>query len=214
MSIIEFVEGPMWYFAATVFTIGAVWKVANLIAIGRKPDLSTPRASASGGFIKGNLRHFLPRLNFAERTWMHLIAGYAFHFGLFAVLFLAAPHVKFIEQRITGFGWPAMSRTWFIIMAEVAFAGLIVLWVRRIADPVMRQISDADDHIGSWLTFLVMLTGCFALGEASVALRALHMGLVNLWLIYFPFSRLMHAFTFSLARGYTGAIYGRRGITP
>jgi nitrate reductase gamma subunit len=40
------------------------------------------------------------------------------------------------------------------------------------------------------------------------------MGLVNLWLIYFPFSRLMHAFTFSLSRGFTGAIYGRRGITP
>ena len=59
-----------------------------------------------------------------------------------------------------------------------------------------------------------MLTGCFALGETSAGLRALHMGLVNLWLIYFPFSRLMHAFTFALSRGYTGAIYGRRGITP
>lgn len=214
MTILEFVEGPMWYFAATVFLIGAAWRVVGLIGIGRKADLSTPKRSASAGFIKGNLRHFVPRLAFAERTWFHIVAGYGFHLGLFAVLFFAAPHVEFIKERITGFGWPTMSRTWFIIAAEIAFAGLIVLWVRRIADPVMRQISDADDHIGTWLTFLVMLTGCFALGETSAALRALHMGLVNLWLIYFPFSRLMHAFTFALSRGYTGATYGRRGITP
>ncbi|MFC3118360.1 hypothetical protein ACFOHS_09405 [Jhaorihella thermophila] len=59
-----------------------------------------------------------------------------------------------------------------------------------------------------------MLTGCLALEEAHDALRALHMGLVNLWLIYFPFSRLMHAFTFALARGATGAVYGRKGMNP
>lgn len=214
MTLLQFVEGPMWYFAATVFLIGATWRVIGLIAIGRNADLSAPKQSAAGGFIKGNLRHFVPRLTFAERTWFHWLAGYAFHIGLFAVILFAAPHVKFIEQRILGFGWPAMSRTWFIITAEIAFAGLIVLWVRRIADPVMRQISDRDDHMGSWLTFLVMLTGCFALGESDAGLRALHMGLVNIWLIYFPFSRLMHAFTFALSRGYTGAIYGRRGVTP
>ncbi len=214
MSLLQFVEGPMWYFAATVFLIGAAWRVIGLVAIGRKTDLSTPKRSAALGFIKGNLRHFMPRTAFAERTWFHWLAGYAFHVGLFALLFFAAPHVKFIEERILGFGWPAMSRTWFIITAEIAFAGLIVLWVRRIADPVMRQISDRDDHVGTWLTFLVMLTGCFALGESDPGLRTLHMGLVNLWLIYFPFSRLMHAFTFALSRGYTGAIYGRRGVTP
>ena len=66
----------------------------------------------------------------------------------------------------------------------------------------------------NWSPTLILIVSCFALGETSAALRALHMGLVNLWLIYFPFSRLMHAFTFALSRGYTGATYGRRGITP
>ncbi len=27
MTVLEFVEGPMWYFAATVFLIGAAWRV-------------------------------------------------------------------------------------------------------------------------------------------------------------------------------------------
>jgi len=61
---------------------------------------------------------------------------------------------------------------------------------------------------------LVMLTGCMALQEANETLRATHMLLVDLWLIYFPFSRLMHAVTFMFSRGYTGAFFGRRGIVP
>ena len=35
---------------------------------------------------------------------------------------------------------------------------------------------------------------------------------VCLLLIYFPFSRLMHAFTFFLSRGFTGAAMARKGV--
>ena len=34
---------------------------------------------------------------------------------------------------------------------------------------------------------------------------------VEAWLLYFPFSRLMHTFTFVFSRSYTGQVYGRRG---
>ena len=212
MSLLEIFEGPLFYIAATIFVIGAIWRVFGIIKIGRKPDISPPKASASIGFIAGNLRHFFPRAIFARRTWVHIIAGYAFHFGLFALVLFAAPHIDFFRERILGFGWPALPRWGFIIAAQFAFAGLIMLWVRRFSDPVMRLISDWDDHVGSWLTFLVMLTGCLALQESHDALKAIHMLFVDIWLIYFPFSRLMHAMTFFLSRGYTGATYGRKGM--
>lgn len=214
MTFLEFVEYPMFYVAAAVFAAGAVWRVAGILRLGRKPDIAPPKGSAPAGFVKGNLRHFLPRGLFAERTWMHIVGGYAFHLGLFVLVVFAAPHVVFIEERILGFGWPALPRWGFIVTAQIAFAGLIVLWVRRFSDPVMRLISDWDDHTGTWLTFLVMLTGCLALQESHDVLRAIHMLFVNLWLIYFPFSRLMHAFTFVLSRGATGATYGRKGMIP
>jgi len=213
-SFLGFVEGPLWAVAAAVFVAGAAWRIVGLLAIGRKPDISPPRASAALGFIKANLRHFYPRQLFLGRTFVHLLGGYGFHVGLFVLLLFAAPHVAFIKDRILGFGWPSLPRAGFIVAAEFAFAGLILLWVRRISDPVMRRITDRDDHVGSWLTFLVMLTGCMALGQSHEFLRASHMLLVDLWLIYFPFSRLMHAFTFVLSRGFTGATYGRRGMTP
>jgi nitrate reductase gamma subunit len=37
---------------------------------------------------------------------------------------------------------------------------------------------------------------------------------VEACMVYFPFSRLMHAFTFAFSRAYTGASYGRRGVVP
>jgi nitrate reductase gamma subunit len=78
--------------------------------------------------------------------------------------------------------------------------------------PVLRKISTFDDHAGAILTFVVMLTGCMALLMSHDSLRAIHMLTVCLLLIYFPFSRLMHAFTFAIARSYTGAAMARKGV--
>lgn len=213
MTFLQFVQGPMFYVAFTIFVVGAAWRIIGILRMGRKPDLAPPKGSAAAGWIKGNLRHFFPRGLFAQRTWMHILGGYAFHIGLFVLLIFAAPHIAVVE-RLTGLSWPALPRWGFIIAAQFAFAGLIVLWVRRFSDPVMRLISDRDDHAGTWLTFLVMLSGCLALQESHDSLRAIHMLLVNVWLIYFPFSRLMHALTFALSRGATGAVYGRKGMNP
>ena len=213
MTFIQFVEGPLYYFAATVFLLGVIWRLFSIIRLGRKKDISPPKGSAAVGFFKGNLRHFFPRGVFVGRTWIHIVGGYGFHLGLFGVLLFAAPHVAFLSENILfGLSWPTLPRWGFILVAEVAFIGLIVLWVRRFSDPVMRMISDWDDHVGTWLTFLVMLSGCFALQESHVFLRATHMLLVDSWLLYFPFGRLMHAFTFFLSRGNTGATYGRKGM--
>jgi nitrate reductase gamma subunit len=214
MDVIGFIEGPLWYFSATVFVAGALWRLAGILRFGRKPDLSVPRGSALAGAVRGFFLHFVPHGGFGRRTAFHLFAGYLFHIGLLLLLFWAAPHVAFLEKRVLGFGWEPLPHWGFVVAAEAAFAGLILLWFRRVSDPVLRTISDADDHIGSWLTFIVMLTGCLALQESHAELRALHMLTVELWLIYFPFSRLMHAVTFVFSRSYTGATYGRRGVTP
>ena len=60
--------------------------------------------------------------------------------------------------------------------------------------------------------FLVMLTGCMALAEISSELRVFHRFTVELLMIYFPFSALMHAIMFVPSRAYTGAMFGRRGV--
>lgn len=214
MSFLQVTEGPLWYFAATVFVVGVVWRLVGILRLGRPVDRSAARASGLGGALKAIVLHSVPHGGNLPRTIYHFVSGYAFHVGLFVLLLFAAPHVKFIQDRLIGVSWAAMPRWGFLIAAEAAFAGLILMWVRRLTDPVMRRLSDADDHFGTWLVFTVMLTGCLALQEAHDGLRALHMLFVDLLLIYFPFGRLMHAFTFVFSRAYTGATYGRRGVTP
>lgn len=214
MTPVQFIEGPLWYFALFVFTAGVVWRIVSMLAIGRARDRSVARQSSAGGVVKAILLHSIPHGGNLGRTLYHFVAGYAFHIGLFALLLFAAPHVAFINKNLVPVPWSAMPRWAFIIAAEAAFAGLILLYVRRMSDPVTRGLSDIDDHIGVWLTFIAMLTGCLALQESHAGLRALHMVSVEALMIYFPFSRLMHAFTFVFARAYTGATFGRRGFTP
>lgn len=210
--ITKFIEGPLWYFALAVFLIGVAWRMFAIFRTGSKPDLSVPRRSVAVSAVMTSLRRFVPRHEMSPRIRLHVVAGYMFHLGLFALLLFAAPHVLFLQEQLLGFGWTPMPHWAFILASQIAFAGLFILWLHRLLNPVTRLISDADDHVAAVLTFVVMLTGCLALMEAFTGLRVLHLFTVELLMIYFPFSRLMHAFTFIPSRAYTGALFGRRGV--
>jgi len=147
----EFVDGPLWYFSVTVFVVGVVWRFLAMLLAGRRPELSVARASAAVGAIRTNLSRFLPRREIAGRIRLHVVAGYMFHLGLFALLLFAAPHVDFIKERITGFGWTPMPHWAFILASEFAFIGLLILWLHRVLNPVTRLLSRADDHIAAIL---------------------------------------------------------------
>lgn len=213
MNTIEILEGPLWNISAGIFVVFGLWRLAHVLMTGRRRAKARPAGSPAFGALRTIFGHFLPSRTIARRkkTWFVTIMGYSFHLGLFALLLFAAPHVVFLKNNVLGFGWAPLPRWGFIVAAEFAFAGLLALWLRRMVDPLVRLISRQDDHIAAGLTFVVMLTGCFALGEQSVVLRGIHLGLVELWLIYFPFSSLMHTFTWPLSRGLSGAMAGRRG---
>ena len=206
------IDGPLWYFSLAVFVIGVLWQLGAIVFAGRKTDLSVARGNAASSGFRNIFSRFIPHREIAPQIGVQVVAGYLFHLGLFALLFFAAPHVLFLEENLLGFGWTPMPHWAFIMASQAAFLGLIILWVRRMTNPVSRLISTLDDHIVAILTFVVMLTGCLALLEGFTALRLLHRFTVELWLIYFPFSALMHTFTFIPSRAFTGAWFGRRGI--
>jgi nitrate reductase gamma subunit len=196
---------------------GPIWvrlseRIRTGIAKGTRPDLAAPRGPGWPGAARTIISRSWTAEGFTKGARFHLVAGYMFHIGLFVLLFFAAPHVEFIQERILGFGWTPAPHWVFIVASQLAFAGLILLWLRRVMHPVMRKISTFDDHAAAILTFVVMLTGCMALLMSHDSLRAIHMLSVCLLLIYFPFSRLMHAFTFAISRGMTGAAMARKGV--
>jgi nitrate reductase gamma subunit len=209
---LEFVEGPLWYVAVVIFLVGIAIRIYEVLARGVKPDLAAPRTDGMAGALRTIVSRSWTAKGFSSGAVFHLVAGYMFHIGLFVLLIFAAPHIVFIEERILGFGWTPAPHWVFIVAADLAFAGLVLLWLRRMMHPVMRQLSTLDDHAAAILTFVVMFTGCMALLESHDGLRAIHMLTVCMLMIYFPFSRLMHAFTFVISRSYTGAVMGRKGI--
>ena len=206
------IDGPLWYVSLAVFCIGVVWRLGGIVFARRKVDFSVARGSTAPGALKTVFSRFVPHREIAPRVGIQVVAGYIFHLGLFALLLFAAPHVEFIEQNLLGFGWTPMPHWAFIVASQFAFLGLIVLWLRRLLNPVSRLISTLDDHAVAILTFIVMLTGCLALLRGFEELRLLHRFSVEIWLVYFPFSSLMHTFTFIPSRAFTGAWFGRRGI--
>jgi nitrate reductase gamma subunit len=210
--ITEFIDGPLWYFSIVVFVVGILWRLFSILTAGSKKDLSEPRESGVSGAVGSVFGRFFAKKEIAPQIRLQVIAGYMFHLGLFALLIFAAPHVAFLESELLGFSWTPMPYWAFIISAQVAFLGLLVLWLHRVLNPVTRLISSLDDHVAAILVFVVMLTGCLALLESYTELRVLHRFTVELLLIYFPFSRLMHAITFIPSRAYTGAWFGRRGV--
>ena len=208
----DFIDGPLWYFSAAVFLLGVIWRLIAILRIGVTVDLSVARSSGAGGALRTLFSRSLPRRPVLTRGKLQFVAGYMFHLGLFALLFLAQPHVEFISRRITGFGWTTLPHWGFMLVSEAAFAGLLLLLLYRLMHPVTRLISRAGDYAATLLVFLVMLSGCLALARAYEPLRLLHLLLAELLLIYFPFSTLMHAFTFAVSRGYTGAGMARKGV--
>jgi len=209
---LNFVEGPLWYAALVIFLVGVALRFYEIFSRGVKPDLALPRAGGMAGALRTIVTRSWTAKGFSSGAVFHLVAGYMFHIGLFVLLIFAAPHVIFIEERILGFGWTPAPHWLFIVAADLAFAGLLLLYLRRLMHPVMRRISTLDDHVSAVLTFVVMFTGCMALLISHDGLRALHMLTVCIWMIYFPFSRLMHTFTFVISRSYTGAVMGRKGV--
>jgi nitrate reductase gamma subunit len=208
----QLVDGAFWNIAVAVFVIGILWRVIAVFRHGSRNDLAEPRGSAAQGAFWTFFSRFKPRHEIATTINLHVVAGYMFHVGLFVLLLFAAPHIKFAQEHILGFGWPAMPYWLFVVSAQVAFAGLLLLWLHRVLHPVTRLISRADDHISTILVFVVMLTGCMALFESYTGLRVVHRFTVELFMVYFPFSSLMHAILFASSRGYTGALFGLRGV--
>jgi nitrate reductase gamma subunit len=140
--------------------------------------------------------------------------GYAFHLGLLVVLLLFVPHIEFFHGVI-GISWSGVSNDLVMVSAVIAVGALVALLFHRIANPVQRILSTADDYLSWLLTLLPLLTGLMAtahLGPRYETMLAWHLLTVEAFLIWFPFGKLMHTALVFPSRIEMGANYARRGV--
>lgn len=217
MSEIDFlnwVRGPGFQLATVIFIAGILIRIVEILLLGRKKNLAEPKGNEMSGGLKTVVTRMLPENGAYERSTFTILAGYIFHIGLFVTIFLFAPHVLMFED-ITGFSWPSLPTTIVDAVTVLTILTLIVVLVRRFTHPVLRFLTNREDLLVWFVTILPLITGYIAfhrLGPTAPTLLAIHILSVELLMVVFPFTKLMHTFTLFLARWYNGAISGYRGV--
>ena len=228
MTLLEFARGPGLQWAVSIFIVGVLWRLLGVFLLRTKKDLSEPRnPSAWKGLRLIALRSW-PRREFLQGTAFGEVMGYAFHAGFLVALFFFAPHVVFFAdvaqgllgtdlEGLIGLRWPTMPNGIITFVSAVSVAALVAVLIHRIVSPVKRLISNFDDYMSWFVTIAPLVTGMAAFSHLAgwpyERLLAFHLLSVELLMVWFPFGKLMHAFTIFAARGSTGMIFERRGAS-
>ena len=227
MDLLAFARGPGMQWATTIFVIGVIWRLVGILLLRGRKVLSAPRSTKPWKGLRLLALRSWPRKEFLEGTAFGEIMGYTFHIGLFVALLFYLPHVLFFEDiwksllgvnfhRVFGFDWPTLPGGLIYFFSAVSVAALIAVLIHRIFDPVKRMISNFDDYFSWFVTITPIVTGMVAYGHFGApypTLLAVHLLSVELLLIWFPFGKLMHAFTIFAARAVQGVAFERKGAS-
>jgi len=217
MSEIEFlnwVRGPGFQIAVIIFIAGVIIRIGEILLLGRKPNLAEAKGSEMSSGLRTIVSRSMPNKNTFQRSTFTIVAGYVFHIGLFVCIFLFAPHILMFKDVI-GFGWPSLPTPVVDAMAVVTIIALLAVLAHRMRNNVLKFLTTTEDYLVWLLTILPLITGYIAfhrIGMTAPTLLAIHILSVELLLVVFPFTKLMHTFTVVLSRWYGGAISGYRGV--
>ncbi len=189
-------------------------RLGEILMLGRKKNLAEARGSAVAGGLRTMFSRSIPDRGVLQRSTFNVVAGYIFHIGFFITLFFFAPHILLFHD-IFGISWPSIPTPMVDATTIVTIIALLAVLVHRLRHPVMKFLSRFQDYLVWLVTILPLVTGYLAfhrIGLPPPTLMTLHIFSVELLMVVFPFTKLMHAFTLFMARYYNGAIAGYRGI--
>ncbi|MCP3869227.1 MAG: respiratory nitrate reductase subunit gamma [Gammaproteobacteria bacterium] len=214
-EFLMFARGPMIQVAGFVFALGLLVRLVEILMLGRSENLAEKRGSGFQGGLRTIISRFFPAdQNTFKRSAVTVVAGYVFHVGLFFIIFFLTPHIA-LFKHLVGFSWPALSTPIIDFLTVLALIAMVVLLWRRLTHPLLKFLSTGEDFIAWTVTFLPLLTGYMSYHHLLLPynwLLGFHIASVALFLVVFPFTKLMHTFTFFLARWYIGSMAGEKGV--
>lgn len=228
MTLLDFARGPALQWSVAIFVFGLLWRLVGVFFLRTKVDLSAPRNPATWKGLRLIALRSWPRKEFLGGTAFGEVMGYTFHLGFLVTLFFYVPHLLFFEsvfkglfgtdlEGLLGFRWPALPTAAITFLSAISIAALLAVLVHRITNPVKRLISNFDDYFSWLLTVAPLATGMLAYAHAGgvryETLLGAHILSAEALLVWFPFGKLIHAFTIFAARGATGLIFERKGAS-
>ncbi len=202
----------LYYGAAGVLVLGLALRIRRYAAVPAPLKIpTTPAPTRRTGVILRMLRELtLFESLFKSNKWIWLF-GWLFHFGLLLVLLR---HLRYFTDPV--WGWVAFLQPYGKYASLMMVLGLLGLWLRRVAVDRVRYISAPSDHLMLALLIAIGVTGIamsFAVGTDVVAVKTfflgllwfdwqplpsdplltVHLVLVAVLMLVFPFSKLLHA---------------------
>jgi len=212
MDFLLWTKGPAFDIAIFVFIAGVFIRILEIVLLGRKQDLSEPRSDEKKAGIRTIINRTLPAPGVLKAAPFTVLAGYVWHIAWFISLFLFIPHIELFNALI-GISWPGLPNQLVDAAAVIAMISLLAVLIHRMTHPVLSFLSTKEDYLVWLVTFLPLFTGYFAyhhMLEPYPLALGLHILSVELLLVVFPFTKLMHAFTLFIARWFNGVINGRK----
>ena len=214
IELLNWARGPGFQIAVLIFVAGVVTRILEILLLGRKANLAEAKGSEMSGGLRTIVSRSVPDKGTLKRSTFTIVSGYIFHLGLFITIFLFAPHILMFKE-ISGLSWPSLPTPIVDAVTIVTIITLLAVLIHRMQNTVLRFLTNHADMLVWLVTILPLITGYIAfhrIGTTAPSLLAIHILSVELLLVVFPFTKLMHAFTLFIARWYNGAISGYRGV--
>jgi len=196
-------------FMAAVYALRLVW-----IFRFRLPKARTfPAGSAARGIAYSLMNVAMPWAMESTRKKPGFYVQFViFHLGVAA----AISATLIIPYRPALFENEVLVRVFQAVIAAAFLMGLLRLY-RRLANPVVRLVSSADDYLSLVLMILFFAAGVMAVPNDYRRAEwplVLFFGLTAFFLVYVPFSKIGHYLYYPFARIFLGRALGRRGALP
>jgi len=217
------------YIAVVVFLLGICWRLITWLKVPAPFPLSLSHAVKTDSrkmlAIGREIISFDSLRRGDKGLWLW---AWLLHISLALILIGHIAGIYYLTKQFTliGFSPEASSRLSAVlgtIFGVVFFAALVVLFYRRLAIPEVKRLSDPADYFVLLLLLAIVITGMYMRLVSPVDLPAVraylaglftlnpvpipqdwifisHFTLVNILLIYFPFSKLIHMVGFFLSR--------------
>ena len=225
----------LFYIATAVFTVGLVYRIQLYARTPAPLKIPTTPAPVTQRGVVARLAKevvFFESL-FKANKWTWLF-GWVFHASLLLILLR---HLRYFTEPV--WFWVNWAQPFGLYAGFAMLAGLVALWVRRIGVERIRYISGPSDHLMLLLLIGIAASGLlmkFVAHTDIISLKAfvlglmyfdwqpiptdpvllIHLTLVLVLMIIFPFSKLLHApgVFFSPSRNQVDNAREKRHLAP
>ncbi len=211
MSLLTIAYTLLFYFATATIVVGLLYRIRLYASTPTPLRIPTTPAPITAAGVVRRMFFEVTLFNslFKSNKWIWLF-GWVFHAALLLVLLR---HLRYFTDPV--WSWVALIQPIGAYAAFAMIAGLAGLWARRFLVDRVRYISSPSDHLMLALLIAIGLTGLgmkYVAHTDIVAVKAfflglmyfdwqplptdlllnLHLLLVALLMIIFPFSKLLH----------------------